>query len=280
MPKVSVLMPVYKTEETHLKEAISSILNQTFKDFEFLILDDCPEDNREKIVKSFDDKRIRYLKNEQNLGITSSRNKLFDIAKGEYLAIFDHDDISLPARLEKQVAYLDANKDVGVVSCQVERFPIKSITNHPLENLEIKKHLMHTNVVAHTAMMIRRKVLLESGIRYENQYSPAEDYMLCLRLINHTLFHNIPEVLVKYRFFEGNTTCRQWDKMVNADAICRCIAAKEYPYLYSLSNINQVNTSKKWMKLFGFLPVIKIKSQPSKVKFYLFGVLLLFTIRG
>ena len=104
MPKVSVLMPVYKTEETHLKEAISSILNQTIKDFEFLILDDCPEDNREKIVKSFDDKRIRYLKNEQNRGITSSRNKLFDIAKGEYLAIFDHDDISLPERLEKQVA--------------------------------------------------------------------------------------------------------------------------------------------------------------------------------
>ena len=92
MPKVSVLMPIYKTNEKYLKEAISSILNQSYTDFEFLILDDCPEDTREEIVKSFKDKRIKYFKNERNLGITPSRNKLIDMAKGEYLAVFDHDD--------------------------------------------------------------------------------------------------------------------------------------------------------------------------------------------
>ena len=103
MPKVSVLMPVYKTDENYLREAIESILSQTFEDFEFLILDDCPEDDREEIIKSYKDKRIKYSKNETNLGITRSRNKLIDMAKGEYLAVFDHDDISLPERFQKQV---------------------------------------------------------------------------------------------------------------------------------------------------------------------------------
>ena len=104
MVKVSVLMPVYKTPEKYLRAAIESILQQTFTDFEFLILDDYPLDNRQKIVASYADKRIKYFENSQNMGISASRNKLIDMAKGEYLAVFDHDDISLPQRLEKEVA--------------------------------------------------------------------------------------------------------------------------------------------------------------------------------
>ena len=89
MPKVSVLMPVYKTNEKYLREAIESILNQTYKDFEFLILDDCPNDTRESIVKSYNDERIKYFKNEKNLGISGARNKLIDLSSGEYLAIIN-----------------------------------------------------------------------------------------------------------------------------------------------------------------------------------------------
>ena len=126
-PKISVLMPVYKTDKRHLKEAIESILQQTFSDFEFLILDDCPEDSREDVVKSFNDKRIKYFKNEKNLGITKARNKLIDMAKGEYLAVFDHDDLSMPTRFEKQVQFLDENADCGVVGCNIESFPQKRL---------------------------------------------------------------------------------------------------------------------------------------------------------
>lgn len=107
--KVSVLVPLYKTQESHLRAAIDSILNQTFGDFELLLLDDSPAgEDLAGIVHSYQDSRIRYVRNEINLGISASRNKLFDLAQGEYLAIMDHDDISLPQRLEKQVAYLDA----------------------------------------------------------------------------------------------------------------------------------------------------------------------------
>lgn len=226
-------MPVYKTEEAHLRESINSILSQTFTDFDFLILDDCPDDDREHIVKSFDDKRIKYFKNKRNLGISSSRNKLLELADGEYLAIFDHDDISMPDRLEKEASFLDAHPEVGIVSGQLEYFPQTSITCHPEHNLDIKIALMDGCLVAHTAAMIRKSVLEKSGIRYEEDYSPAEDYRLWLRLIDKTMFYNFQEVFVKYRNLEGNTSHIQTDKMTNADALCRCYAIREYPYLFS-----------------------------------------------
>ena len=91
--KVSVLMPIYRTDERFLREAIVSVLAQTFGDFELLLLDDCPDDDRESVVKSYKDARIFYVRNDRNLGIAASRNRLLDLAKGEYLAVFDHDDI-------------------------------------------------------------------------------------------------------------------------------------------------------------------------------------------
>ena len=104
-PRVSVLTPIYNTNPAHLREMIESILNQTFTDFEFLILNDSPDNAKiEKIVKSYKDKRIKYFKNETNMGITPSRNKLLKMARGEYIAVFDHDDISVPTRLEREVA--------------------------------------------------------------------------------------------------------------------------------------------------------------------------------
>ena len=100
MPKISVLMPVYKTPEPFLREAVESILNQTAENFEFLILDDCPEDRAaEAVIASYDDARIKYFRNERNLGIAGSRNRLMEMATGDYLAVADHDDVSLPQRL-------------------------------------------------------------------------------------------------------------------------------------------------------------------------------------
>ena len=117
MTKISVLMPVYNTPENYLREAVESILAQTCADFEFLILNDAStDDNVEKVINSYDDKRIRYWQNDRNLGISLSRNKLIGLSRGEYLAVFDHDDVSLPERLEKQAAFLDAHPEVGVVA--------------------------------------------------------------------------------------------------------------------------------------------------------------------
>ena len=235
-PKVSVLTPIYNTDPLHLKEAIESILNQTYKDFEFIILNDSPDNTKiEKIVLDYKkkDKRIKYFKNEKNLGITPSRNKLIDLASGEYLAIFDHDDISLPNRLKLEVEYLDSHLSVGVVSGQVHNFIKNRITKHPENNMDIKIALMKHNIVSHTAMMLRKSVLDKYSIRYEENYSPAEDYMLVLRLVKYTMFYNIPKVLLKYRNFDGNTSHIQKEKMFNASELCSNFIMKEYPYLYA-----------------------------------------------
>lgn len=281
MPKVSVLTPIYNTEPEHLRQAIESILNQTFTDFEFIILNDSPWNTEiEDIVLAYKDARIKYVKNDKNIGISKSRNKLLSLASGEYLAIFDHDDISLPTRLEKQVDFLDKNPMVGLVSSNTEWFPGHHKTNHPSDNLEIKKHLMFADVVAHTAMMVRKSVLDDNNIKYEEQYSPAEDYKLVLTLVDYTMFHNIPEVLVRYRFLETNTTHRQWAKMQNADALCRNFAARQYPYLYSFYTKQHVqHENKYWIRLFDFIPLIRVKQKPHKDRWYLFGLIPLVAVK-
>ena len=277
MPKVSVLMPVYNTNEEHLREAIESILHQTFSDFEFLILDDCPEDSREDIIKSYNDKRIKYSKNEKNLGITPSRNKLINMAKGEYLAIFDHDDISLPERLEKQVAYLDANPDVGVVGAWVKEFPKNKIWSYPAENDDIKLSLVKHCAIAHSASMIRKSVLDTHQISYEEIFTPSEDYGLWCRLIGVTNFHNLPEVLFHYRKHGNNTSKKQRTKMQMATIRIWSIMEEKYPYLCREYNHKSTTTTR--VGLFGTIPLLQIKRTPNQIKVYLFNKILFLKIK-
>jgi len=273
IPKVSVLTPIYNTKPEYLRECIESILNQTFTDFEFLILNDSPNNTElDKIVKSYKDKRIKYIKNKKNIGITNSRNKLLDIACGEYIAVFDHDDISLPTRLEKEVKYLDEHPFVGAVSSNTRWFPGNDLHIHPEHNLDIKKTLMHTMVFAHTAMMVRKSVLDDNNIRYESDFSPAEDYMLVLRMLPHTMFHNIQDVLVEYRYDGSNTTTKQMEQMVNGDAMCRDYAARTFPYLCYSSQVG-FQSYHQWIRLFDLFPVIKVKYKQHRIRWYLFGIL-------
>lgn len=278
MPKVSVLMPVYKTNENYLRDAISSILNQTYTDFEFLILDDCPDDSREEIVKSFNDKRIKYIKNDQNLGITPSRNKLIDMAKGEYLAVFDHDDISLSTRFEKQVQYLDEHKDVGVVSCKIKTMIGGKISKNPTNDTDIKLALMRVCALTHPAAMIRKAVLIENNIRYEEEFSPAEDYALWCRLIPFTKFHNINEVLFHYRDHAENTSHKQDGKMYNATLAIWSFMKNDNPALYEEFLLKAKHTTR--IRLFGFIPFLTIIKQANKTKVYLFEKIPLFTIKS
>lgn len=277
MPKVSVLMPVYKTNEKYLREAIESILGQTFEDFEFLILDDCPEDDREEIIKSYKDKRIKYSKNEKNLGITPSRNKLIDMAKGEYLAVFDHDDVSLPERFEKQVQYLDEHQDVGVVSSNVKSLIKNRISINPIDDYNIKMALVRTCALCHPAAMIRKSVLINNNIRYEERFSPAEDYALWCRLIPFTNFYNIPEVLFHYRDHAENTSHKQEEKMQQATLSIWSFVKVENPALYEEFLLKAKRT--KRTRLFGFIPFLTTITQANRTKTYLFEKILLFTTK-
>lgn len=279
MPKVSVLMPVYKTNEKYLRDAIESILNQTFEDFEFLILDDCPEDDREEIVKSYQDERIKYYKNEKNLGITPSRNKLIDMAKGEYLAVFDHDDISLPERLEKEVSYLDEHPECGVVGCKTQRMSNGKQSQNPTNDHEIKLALMRVCAIAHPCSMIRKSFLTENNIRYEEEFSPSEDYALWCRLIPYTKFHNLnDEVLFLYRDHAENTSHKQEDKMHKATLSIWAFVKAENPALYEEFLLKAKHTTR--IRLFGFIPLFTIIKQANRTKVFLFEKIPLFASKS
>lgn len=273
MPKVSVLVPLYNTNENHLKEMIESVLSQTFTDFEFLLLNDSPENTTlRSIVESYNDNRIVYSENPKNLGISASRNKLIEIARGEYLAIFDHDDICLPKRLELQVAYMDNHPEVGVCSGWTQEIPKNCIRKWPEDNEAIKTELMNYCCVQHSAAMIRKSTLVEHGIRYEQIYSPAEDHMLWIRLMAVTMFHNIQQPLIKYRRHQDNTTNRQREKMRDKHILVRCIALREYPYL------SKENKNKYWVYLFKVIPFIQVRNKFGRRAYLLFGIFPLLSI--
>ncbi len=278
MPKISVLFPTYNTREEYLREAIESVLRQTFADFEFIILDDCsPDPNVEAVVKSYADPRIRFYKNEQNMGISRTRNKLIELARGEYLAVMDHDDVSLPERFEKEAAYLDANPDVGVVSCKAEQFPHGGLTKNPENDKDIKLAMMRSCPITHSACMIRKSVLTDNNIRYEEEFSPSEDYALYVRLMKVTKFHNLPEVLFRYRWYADNTSHKQRDKMRAATFALQSILKAENPALYNEFLLRATHTAR--VRLFGCVPVLKIETRGYKTKVYLFEKILLLSFK-
>lgn len=203
-PKVTVLMPVYNAEK-YVGEAINSILNQTFIDFEFLIINDGSTDNSLDVIKSFDDLRIKLINNEMNLGISPTLNKGIDIAQGDYLARMDADDISLSIRLEKQVEFMDSHQHIGICGSWVQTFDKsgdQSIWKYPQTHEELLFLLLFNTCFAHPSVCIRKQVFLDSKLRYRQEFVPAEDYYLWAELASITQFFNLQEVLLRYRFSE------------------------------------------------------------------------------
>ena len=247
MPKVSVLIPVYNAED-FIAETISAVLAQTFQDFELILLDDNSSDNTQKVVASFNDDRIIYRRNEQNLGISENRNKLVEMARGEYVAVLDHDDICLPERLSVQVAFLDSHPEIAMVGSWFELKSLKKdpwwwravvdmgwVWKHPLTPQ--MKDLWHGNVMMHPTIMYRRKLFIENNIRYREEYTPAEDYDLIKQaLLKSFKLYNIPQILVRYTLYGGNCSLLQREKMRQVDRkIKREVAAllhKKYLFFY------------------------------------------------
>jgi glycosyltransferase involved in cell wall biosynthesis len=271
-PKISVALPIYNTDPRYLRECIESILAQTFKDFELLILNDSPDNAKlDEIVASYDDPRIIYSKNEKNMGIANSRNKLHEMARGEYIAVVDHDDISMPERFRLQAEFLDAHPEIGAVSSQYERIPQPEYFKpHPKFSRDIKLGFMTGCPFAHPACMLRKSVMDDNGIRYEQHFSPSEDYRLFCRLMDFTGFYNLDEVLLKYRWHETNTSITQKEKMEFAYNEVRIYLQNKYPALYIQAMAQRGR--KAWLKLFGIIPFIKLK----RCSALLFGFIPLF----
>jgi len=202
-PKVSVIMPFYNCEK-YLDKAISSILNQTFQDFEFIIINDASSDRSDEIIqKSLTDKRIVYIKNRERKGIVYNLNKGIEIAKADIIARMDGDDISEPQRLEVQYQFLQRNPNIALVGCFVklinEKGEICGRKIKPIKHEEIKKDILVYATLIHATIMIRKDVFKKVGF-YREQYLWCEDIDLWYRIIfSGYEVANIPQYLYQYR---------------------------------------------------------------------------------
>ncbi len=205
---VSVIMPVYNGAQ-YLREAIKSILNQTFHDFEFIIINDGSTDASQEIIDSFNDSRLVVIQ-QKNMGLTKSLNKGLKIASGEYIARQDADDISFPDRFEKQVAYLDAHPEVAVLGGAIIRIDEKGNPLNkfvfPQSHEKITKKLYENgNQIVHSTVMFRKQQINSLG-NYNEIFEKSQDYELWLRVSHKSRLHNLSDVLAYYRFSLGSVT--------------------------------------------------------------------------
>lgn len=199
-PIVTVLLPVYNGE-LYLKEAIDSILSQSYSNFIFLIINDGSSDRSEEIILSYTDSRIQYISNEQNLGLISTLNKGLQLINTKYVARMDADDISLPQRLEKQVAFLESHPEVGILGTWSQSFGEGNncITKYQAEHESIRYKQLYQIQLVHPTCIMRMDVLRSQSVVYDNNYTHAEDYELFTRLSHVTKLANLQEVLHLYR---------------------------------------------------------------------------------
>lgn len=215
--KISVIMPVYNGEK-FLTEAISSILNQTFTDFEFIIINDGSIDSSEKIINSFDDNRIVYIKNEKNEGIVSSLNKGLKIARGKYIARMDADDIAVNNRFEKQFYAMEKDKTIDVLGTGTEIFGegIKTYQVKPkLSPKKLKAELLFSPCVCHPSVMIRKETLDKYSIMYKEEFKGAEDFELWWQIASIGKICVLPDVLHCYRIHGNQVTQNKDNKYRN-----------------------------------------------------------------
>lgn len=198
MSRVSVLMPVYNGEK-YLREAIDSVLNQTYQDFELIIVDDGSTDNSVKIVKSYNNPKIKLYINTTNERLGRTRNKCINYSTGVYLANLDCDDIAEPKRLELQVAFMDNNTEVGVCGGYAKIIGKDEIWKYEIDNDSIKFKMLFDSRFINSSTIIRKSVLNKNKIRYNEAFDQSQDYGLWVDISKYCTFANIPEVLVNYR---------------------------------------------------------------------------------
>lgn len=201
-PKISVILPVFNAQ-TYLRESIESILSQSFTNFELIIINDGSTDQSLEIIQSYTDERIKLI-NQANAGLPISLNRAIAVAKGQYLARQDADDISLPSRLAEQAAYLDEHPACALLgswaNILVDNSPTDRALQHPHLNGDIALKILFFNCFVHSSVMIRKSALEKSGLYPEEREKfPPEDYDLWLRISRSFEVANIPKALLQYR---------------------------------------------------------------------------------
>ena len=220
--KVSVVMPTYNTPVPLLQEAVESVLDQTLRDFEFIIIDDGSTDGSVGYLLGLTDPRIRLIRNESNLGITKSLNIGFRAARGKYVARMDSDDVSLPTRLEKQYDYMETHP--GVIACGSrtaeygKRPSVRQIPYESRENYRIRT-LFSNPGPAHATAFFDREKLVRHHVAYDEQLIYAQDYGMWASIVEYGEVVKLPEVLLYHRSHPGQISKAHRQKQIECDKL-------------------------------------------------------------
>jgi len=268
---VSVIMSVYNGED-NLKEAIDSILCQTFQDFQFIIIEDASTDSTYDILKGYGDKRIRIIRNKENIGLTKSLNKALKYATGKYIARMDADDISEPSRLEKQVRFMEKNKEVMLISCSFMQFGEgnRKIIIRMNEN-QIKGQLLFGSVLPHPGFMFRRELYSKYNIKYNEKMKYAQDYDFQARISRRFKIACLPDILINYRISSGQISSQKYAEQQSCANMVRKKQLSYYGiqcsqeqvellrkmYVNEQSEFNIIKAIKAYFFLIKFFMIIK-----------------------
>ena len=261
-PLVTVILTVYN-RPTVIK-TIDSILRQTYTNFELLIIDNASTDNTVEKIKKINDKRIKLVVNEENRGQTYSLNRGLKLATGKYIARIDSDDIALPARLEKQVSFLENNPDYGLCGCWVRYINDDDQLNITMKTPTTDKGLrLLQNVtcgIYHPASMFRTDIITKNHITYDTDIKMAEDYALWGKIMQFSKALNLPEILLYYRRGNFNDSEKYREIMImESFAVRETICRNQIDDSTALSNmLNIIDIEKKERKsIFDFIFVLR-----------------------
>lgn len=264
-PFVSVIMPVYNSEQ-YISISVKSILNQSYTNFEFIIIDDASTDETFKKLLEFKkkDKRIILVKNKKNEGVTKSLNKALKIAQGKYTIRMDADDWSYPDRFRLQVEVMEKNPDVVVSGSYIEvcnsELKTKNLRKYHLDNNTIRKHIFRYSPFAHPATIWKTKVLKEN--LYNEVIVVSQDYELYFRVGKIGKFMNLDKPLLKLRMHNNSVSASKSGLQWNTTVLIRFNAILMHGYEMS-----------KFDKLYNFLQEIVIGLFPAKSRLFLFNLL-------
>jgi glycosyltransferase involved in cell wall biosynthesis len=264
--KISVLMPAYNAEK-YIGEAIESILNQTFTDFEFIIIDDCSTDRTWEIIQGYakKDNRLVILKNEVNSKICKTLNRGILIARGKYIARMDADDWSYRDRLAKQFVFMESNQKVGVSGGSMEvcdaKMKVLGVRKYNLTDQDIRKKLFFYSPFSHPLIILKTEAVKKAGYYNEDLFD-AEDYDLYFRIGRYYKFGNLKDVLLKYRTGESQVSFKNARRQEILTLYTRIKAMNEYGY--------KMNRRDKTYLLLQFLSMFLI---PQSFKIKLFNLL-------
>ena len=282
-PLCSVVMSVYNGEE-YLKEAIDSILQQSYANFEFIIIDDASTDNSLEIIQSYNDPRIIIIQNNENLFLACSLNKGIRIAKGDYIVRMDADDVSMPERIMKQVSFMERNPQVGISGTCSEIIGYgMGHGNYSQDDQTIKFKLLHECHLMHPTLIIRKELIFDNDLFFNEQLRKNQDYELFIRAVDYTQYANLPDSLLQYRQTEANVKRDSYNQQENVLVIQKKlfhkigfeISNKQLELYKSIHNQSYLHSKEFLMEAFTLLDGIAQSNnkkqffEPEKFKAYI-----------